>query len=564
MEKEKERKMTRKKEKTMTKKEFLLSRDEVHTLMKILGAKVLLGVQEAELKETSQSDATQEKAMDSLLKKGIVTGTGKSRSLNPEYTPIFSTLFHPEDALVVYRHISGVGDQILYFLSKENAVIMHSFPKELEHRIESFPDLNAVVEFLLEWFPMHKYPGATTNFQISQNSFEKIMGLVKKGQSKEAFKELDGISLPGPEKDNLIAAISSITINGTLTWININDQRVTDTQIVILFADKKTGWEVTHAKDTPGDNPMLLVRRAGPSTRRLVHSMASHLFPDSAVANESEKVLPFTRFPLSLDELALALIRIGSREMGSQMLAAAYPDLPPEQLEQRLEAAQTTMISRKMFAPSPKGNPIPIPQLEQAVLPIARARSMIQASAVRVGDASETSVYIIKDRSFTAYSRLDNEVQVLEHGQYNDLPFFIQLMFPEMDQPNTQPVPDQPFKISVETLNKLSEKTVSKDEGLQILRSDGVSQNDAALLAEDFANPTMRAFLHQRDAVGPEGKSFTEGTEKQSALFIQQSKKRTWTFLFPNLQEKGTAKVSNRDDFRKSVAALLENAGKPE
>jgi hypothetical protein len=535
-----------------------ITREEMLWLMNLYGATTLFGLDlkgAEEKTELSRAKADQQKIAGSLEKKGILHSEGKKGfAVDPQTRPILDALFFPERAMIVVRDQKGVGRQFIHVVRKGKTIVIHSVPKEREHFVGLIPQPIDVLQLVVGWFPMYQLPVSPARFRIEKESFERIRRLADAGKTDEALNALPGGTLEPAEAKNLIRAITDRKVSGSIACLDIQSNEVEGGDSVAVLTDGRTGWLI-YQEDTPApEEGMVTVRRTGADFSMAARELVETLAGTKLTRRQADPSGKSIRFALSLDELAMALAAINCADLSRKMYAGLSQDPTGDQYPDRMKKAQQSLVDCGLCAASERGLPVLNEELAQAVFPVAKSDFVIQISTSGGGPAADMGVYVVRGRFFTAYSNYGEPLQMLDFGKYKNLASYLEAMFPDFG--TEKGIQKTSFPIAYEVLEKALEKTGDPQAAAKILASDGVTDSNARLLAEDLSDSTFRATLIRREALDRKKNIEGEKVEKQPDTLLLKSPRRSWMFQFQETGAKGKAVVADREGFLKAVAGL--------
>jgi hypothetical protein len=249
---------------------FLLTREEVRFLMGLLGAKSLLGT---DLSPSQKHRKTSLKARTALLERGWIKATGGRDQINESILPILSTVFFPTSALMVVRDLPQVGQQVLIFLRRQQQIILHTFPEERAHRLESFSSIDKVADMLLKWFPLHRFPSGEASFLIPIDQFEHFKTLVEANQKQNAINVLKNSAVSSQDQERLIQTIVGRVLSGSLAVLKIVENKIMDAYSISVLAGPNSAWVITQPEDNSDTVAMLRVQRIGTAFEQVVQQL---------------------------------------------------------------------------------------------------------------------------------------------------------------------------------------------------------------------------------------------------------------------------------------------------
>jgi hypothetical protein len=540
--------------KPLTDNAILLDRREILALMKLMEARALLGMNLAE--QAALSDADEKAAAASLKSKGILEAAGKKNRIAPGMLPLLSALMFPERAVLVFRDLPGLGKQVLTFLHKEGTTLLHSFPKEGQHRLAPFGEPADVMKFLLNMFPLNLYPPAAAKFQVSREALERARASAEQGKSEEALAALPEAVATPEEKKALVDAIASRKISGSFALVTCKDGEITDAKSYAAVGGDNTGWWISSG-EAQGDAEMFSVERTGSDFTIKMQSLAGQLTGALLAVSKIGKDKNITKYLLSADEFALSLALINMPQSGAGFLSTVYESITQEQFNARTKAAEQSLVDRGLAARSSTGLATLITDLQYALLPVVRFDSMIRIRTISKAKKSEANLYSLKGKSFTARFGYGGAMQVLETGKDGDLLSYLLNLYPLFGEGDKKDNTDSAGQISLDALSKTLDSGSDPSQTEKTLTAAGFPAGSAKLLAEDLAQAEYRGTLEKKIASEQPGK-IADGAPL-FALLLLKAPQRSWLFHFPvaDSQAKGTAKIVGKQGFQSALADFL-------
>ncbi|MGB7537677.1 MAG: hypothetical protein WBM17_03990 [Anaerolineales bacterium] len=419
------------------------------------------------------------------------------------------------------------------------------------------PQPVGILSLIIGWFPFFPLPIAPVSFRIDRKQFEQVRNLAAAGKSEDALKAFSPEGLDPEEKNKFVRAIADQKVSGSIGWFTVREAVVETADSIALVTDGRTGWMMSQEDFPKAEGTTFTVERVGADIAMVVRGILENLTGERLPRPEPDPSTKSIRFALSLDELAVSLALINCKDLSQKMYLGLSDDKTGELYAGRMKKAQQSLVDSKLCAVSDRGLPNLAESLAQAVFPIAESDSMIEISASEGGQAVETGIYIVRERSFTTYRNYGGRMQLLDHGNYADLSYQMESMFPGLGTETK--VQKAAFPIEFGNLKKAWENGRNPLEAEKILASNGTPESGRKLLAEDISDSVMRAMLIRRDA--PDRKNKSGGKEngnRLQTLLALKSSKRSWLFEFPEAGGKGSASIIKREEFVKALANLIK------
>lgn len=253
----------------MNQDECILSRAEIHYLMKALNADAMIGL--GAVKRVAKK--TLERGRASLVRRGLLTAGAK---IDPALEPLARASFFPDGALVVIRDLPRVGRQILLFFRRGSALVLHTFPRRYSHRLAPLNGPAQAVDLILRWFPLTAYPQPESSLLMTAEQFEKLREKAESRKRNAALRMLASASISEEEKRNLVEAIERRTISGSFAALRCAQGAVTQAHSAAVVAGPATAWLIVQPEGAAQDD-QLLIRRIGPGFESVVSGLLQRI-----------------------------------------------------------------------------------------------------------------------------------------------------------------------------------------------------------------------------------------------------------------------------------------------
>lgn len=252
---------------------YIFSKSEMLCLLETFGVKSLLGT-ELNLSHHALSKRTQKAGLNALEKRNLIFAPFTKSEINQALLPLLVPLFSPEKALLVIRSHIEIGEQVLVFLSKENKVVLLSFPSTEKYRVASIQDVQALQEMLLSWFPIHSYTAKNVELCVDQTIFDQVRTFAEQKQEDEALRRLDEVSGEDQDKLLLIQTIAHRIFSGSFAKMTLQNETIVEAESTAVLAGASSGWLITQAKPETS----LCITQTGKAFVSFVADLAQHLF----------------------------------------------------------------------------------------------------------------------------------------------------------------------------------------------------------------------------------------------------------------------------------------------
>ncbi len=209
--------------------EILLTREELLRLASLAGVKSVIGL-EITPEEFEQSSLIKKEIDQRLSTLGLL---GKKKTIST----MAQTLMYPERALIVVRDRVDIGRQILIFLCRQKQCLLHSFPKEGQHRvIETNPA--EIEKILQEWLPAGKKTGTESRAILIQDAhLKEMIAAVLKGDKPTLPLDIDPIS-----GSQLTHSLQERKWSASLLLLQLKNLEVVNADSFTAWSDGKDVW----------------------------------------------------------------------------------------------------------------------------------------------------------------------------------------------------------------------------------------------------------------------------------------------------------------------------------
>lgn len=506
--------------------ELILKREELLGLAALAEAKTIIGV-EIQPDEIARVQKQKKEVNSRLSELGLVN----KNTIRADKRAVAQTLFHPERALVVMRDRPDVGKQFLIFLNRQKQFLLHSFPKENQHRIaEINPD---EIEILLtDWFPVQA--GQISDAVILDEG--QLRQFIAKNQEDESKNFLEGVD-PGVEQ-KLSESLRNRKWSASFLLLELEDDRAVN-------ADSFTAWN---------GNDMTWVAESHNSSNKMRLICGG----DHFIGLRRITVRKLARFEqiirtyrLSSNELAFALTLLNCGDLANSILKEDASKITEEQWQTTAQGLQV----RGLTTISPKGFPALADDIEQALAPMILPTYIGRIRTISTRGSYAATLYLLKNRLFCAHFPKKDE-HILECGGWERLPNYLLDLFHDFGFEET--AKSTPAPISLKALTELLEKPESLSTEEKLLQA-GIPKKLVAALAEDIVHPVYRASVIGIDS---SRKNHDERLDNHPMLFLLKGSRQDWMFTFPHdgADAVGLAIQANRKRFLAELLAILNPA----
>ncbi len=248
---------------------YILSRAEIHYLMKAMGADAMIGL--GAVKRVAKK--TLERGHASLVQRGLITASDK---IDPALESLVRASFFPDGALIVVRDIPQIGRQLLLFFRRGSTLLLHTFPKRYFHRLAPLDGPAQALDLILRWFPLTAYSQPESSLLMTAEQFEKLREKAESRQRNAAFRMLASAPIAEEEKRNLIEAIEQRTLSGSFAALRCAQGVITQAHSAAVVAGPTTAWLIVQPEGAAQDD-QLLIRRIGPGFESVVSGLLQRI-----------------------------------------------------------------------------------------------------------------------------------------------------------------------------------------------------------------------------------------------------------------------------------------------
>lgn len=503
--------------------ELVLDRDELLGLAVLADAQTVIGM-EITPDEVAQAQKRKKDVNRHLSELGLVI----KNAIRGDKRALIQTLFHPERVLVVMRDRPDVGKQILIFLGRQKKFLLHSFPKENQHRIvEINPD--EIERMLKDWFPVKAGPVS----DAAVVSEERLRRFIEKAHDDESLFSLEGVDPSIGQKISGTLQNRKWTASFLLLEL-ANDQAIN--------ADSFTAWN---------SDELVWVAEfySAPSNARLICG------GDHFIGLRRMLVRRFAQFEeiirtyhLSSNELAFALLLLNRGDLVNNILKEDPSKITGEKLQTTAQGLQV----RGLSTISPSGFPMLARDFEQALTPMVLPTRIGRIRTISAHGDYAATLYLQKNRSFCTHI-VQKEKHMVECGSWSYLSRYLLGLF--QDFGNVETTRSKTAPISLQSLTELLEQS-DRSAVEEKLHQAGFPKHLAASLSEDIAQPIYRASVI---GINTPHKTSDKNSDNHPSLFLLKGTKRDWLFTFPNERADaiGLAMQANREIFLKELSVVF-------
>lgn len=256
----------------------------------------------------------------------------------------------------------------------------------------------------------------------------------------------------------------------------------------------------------------------------------------------------FSRYGLSLEELALAFSLINRADAGRNLLASIYPEVTEAEASARLSAASHSLLARNLCTINQRGHPVLDSALEKTLLPFFKFDRFYQISVVIGETQTNATVHVRLQDFFTARTVQAGVVHILDTGPSRLLAEYFDEIFAEASGKTNM---DVQVPVTAGLLGQALERRNDLNDCQNLLVDAGWSQEAAHQLAEDLHKQTFRATLLR---VNASDETFEEQTKSSHhrVLLLLKGKTRGWGFMFDSTSDdaSGRARQVNSDGLK--------------
>lgn len=502
--------------------EILLTRAELLQLASLAGVKSVIGL-EITPEEFEQSSLIKKEIDQRLSTLGLL---GNKKTIST----LAQTLMHPERALLVVRDRVGIGRQILIFLCRQKQCLLHSFPKEGQHRvIETNPA--EIEKILQEWLPAGKKTGTESRAILIQDAhLKEMIAAVLKGDKPALPLDIDPIS-----GSQLTHSLQKRTWSASLLLLQLKNLEVVNADSFTAWSDGKDVWTA----ELFSPSGVMRIFSDSINYQGLLKQLIRTLVQFDQIVRA---------YHLSGAELAFALTTLNRGDLAGRLIHQVYPKSTDK--NDNWKAAGDSLRARGLSSASPVGFPILSNDFEQALIPVILHTHIGRIRTVSPQGVSEGTLYIQKDRSFSTHFS-SGDKHVLESGNWDHLPTYLLKLF--RDFGNQKITRSKSAALSLKTLTGLLETSDQKIIE-QILRQTGLPGKFSTEMSMDMANPVYRASIIIIET--PRNNKDQQQDDGYPMLLLLKGKQRDWMFSFSS-QHADSIGQAVQSDHKQFLTALM-------
>lgn len=255
----------------------------------------------------------------------------------------------------------------------------------------------------------------------------------------------------------------------------------------------------------------------------------------------------FSRYSLSLEELALVLGLINCTDKAHSLMRSVYADITDHQMEARFVSATNSLLACNLMTLSERLTPRLGKELEMLVFPIASHDQLLQLTLITKQETKRSTVYMQKGRRFTSLTPDKDVVNIVEQGETEQLPQYLRSYLNNFGKGSGNATYGT---VPLHFLNNVNEDSQT------ILVQQGWSKSAARQFGEDLNNPILRGSMVLVNISQPT--RIESSNANKHLLALLQGKKRSWIIDYPiSDPERGMARMVDERSFEESLAGFL-------
>jgi hypothetical protein len=216
-------------------KTFLLRRNELMFLLRVVGVRAVVGLPKALLDSVRGGAETEQLEEGRVLLEGrglLREGAGRRQELDETLDALVGTITNPRRAILISRETVGAPRQIVILYEQEQSIAEQTFPAPGVHRLNSFATSSDMFERVRAVLDLCECPAMEARGELPVVTFLNLLKLNAAGQHEEVSQ--------------LLGAHSGMTREGAELFVKVLKQPVSANVVAFL---KCAGTDITDARE---------------------------------------------------------------------------------------------------------------------------------------------------------------------------------------------------------------------------------------------------------------------------------------------------------------------------
>jgi hypothetical protein len=240
---------------------IVLDRSEFFTLATLLRADQIFGLDAAKIVPDSPqaAQALYDQGRESLRARELIrTNERNEVELEQGLRNLMETVVSPENALLAVRVTPGLGRQLFLYYERGHRFVEQTLPDETTHQLGTLDSHEALIERLLQIFPLTEATTPDDGFTIGTRELLEAYQLAGAGQRAQALALLERAQSSNEAlAQQLGRAFTEAEFTGNISLIKIVPGQTTNSHDIALAQNVDGAWGITATRD---DNVMRVER----------------------------------------------------------------------------------------------------------------------------------------------------------------------------------------------------------------------------------------------------------------------------------------------------------------
>lgn len=230
---------------SMLMQEIVMEHPEFLALLELVQARRVVGIDEKEFFPADQDERQRliDQGRAALQQRGALKSQQPSEvALTPAFEALARTVAYPAIAIVIIRHVTGLGPQLFLHYAAGGAIVEQTFPREMVHRLAVMSDLPTMIEREAFILSLEDKPTTGTAVEMSENDFQTLREMVQQQPRERAEMFLAQHGARSAEIEPLFQALAHPTFTGTVAVLRCEQETITDARNMLVVQDRDTAW----------------------------------------------------------------------------------------------------------------------------------------------------------------------------------------------------------------------------------------------------------------------------------------------------------------------------------
>ena len=232
---------------------IVLDRSEFFALAAMLKADQIFGLDASRMVPESPeaAQALYDQGRDLLRQRDLIRVNARQEvEIEQGLRELMQTVINPENALLAVRVTPGLGRQLYLYYERGHQFVAQTLPDENSHHLGTLDSHDALVERLLEIFPLTEAASPDEGFTIDTQSLLEAYRLAGADQRAQAVALLQQAEASDPAlAAQLGEAFNAAEFTGNISLLKIVPGRTTNTHDIALAQGPTGSWAITATRD---------------------------------------------------------------------------------------------------------------------------------------------------------------------------------------------------------------------------------------------------------------------------------------------------------------------------